>query len=212
MEKIKNMIRSIKSALEGFESASQSDQDHVARIENKIGKELPYEVKSFLVKSSEELSECTQVIFMGYEPVDLESLALMYESPNDQQACLFLYNLTSLNSDLVVGEDEAFSHIQDLEQTLEDGPKIQDLKNIVPIMSADGYYIVLWYKPDGDTEIAITTEDFCLSSIAPNIHEYLFNMEFGVVKGAFEVDEDEEFDEIEIEAPELWNERVEAIA
>ena len=41
------------------------------------------------------------------------------------------------------------------------------MKTVVPIMDASGYYIVLFYKPDGSTEIAIVTEDYCLSSLAP---------------------------------------------
>lgn len=212
MENVIGMIRVIKTTLEGFEQANEENKKNIAKIEQAIKKELPYEIKSFLTSSAEDLSESTEVIFMGYEPIDLESLDQMYDSPSDKDSCLFLGGISSLTSDYIAGEDDGFSLIQDLNSEIEDGPVFHDLKNLVPIMSGDGYYIVLMYKDDGSSEIAIATEDYCLSSIAPNLMDYLFNMEVGVRKGVFEIDEDEEYGAVEVEAPEIWNEKLEAVA
>jgi len=211
MDKIIKNIRSIKSILENLDVATPEEIQSLSKIEKAIGRKLPDEIKCFLVRGSKEVREITPSIFMGYEPIELESLVKMYESPMDNSACIFLSGFTTLDSDLNIEDDEALEQIQDLSSEVEDGPRIADLKSLVPIMSGDGYYMVLRYKPDHETELAIVTEDFCVSSQSPSISEYLFNLELGIKKGVFEVFEDEEYGEFEIIAPEIWKDKTEAV-
>ncbi|WP_318503214.1 SMI1/KNR4 family protein [Photobacterium leiognathi] len=212
MEKVIDMIKSAKTLLAGFENGSETNKEIVSSIESTIGKEIPYEIKSFLVNNPSVDAEELHPIFLGYEPIDIESISKMYADRKSEGACFFLGAFLDLSEDFVLGEDEGFEIIQDLNSEIEDGEKIYDMKNVVPIMDASGYYIVLLYKPDGSTEIAIATEDYCLSSLAPSLEEYLDNLELGISKAAFELEIYEEENEFEIEAPEIWKERVEAVA
>lgn len=212
MEKVIDIINSAKTSLAGFENGSQMNKELVSSIETAIDKELPYEIKSFLVNQSSDDSEEIHTIFMGYEPIDLESISKMYEDIKGEGSCFFLGGFLDLSKDFILGKDEGFEIIQDLNSEIEGGKKVYDMKTVVPIMDASGYYIVLFYKPDGSTEIAIVTEDYCLSSLAPSLEEYLENLELGISKGAFELEIYDEYDELEIEAPEIWKKRVEAVA
>jgi hypothetical protein len=212
VDKTINKIKEIKSTLEGLGNADESRLEFATEIENAIGKKLPREIKCFLVNSSHNLAETTASIFMGYEPIDLESIAKMYRDKKDPSACCFLGSFRELSDNLVLHENESFEIIQNLESEFDDGPQVTDMKNVVPLMDGTGYYIVLLYKFNGETEIAIATEDYCLSSIAPSLKEYLDVLQIGLEKEVFRANYDAEYDELEIEAPEIWREKLAAIA
>ena len=132
----------------------------------------------------------------------------------DAGCCLFLFECASPDEKFVLGDDEGYTVIEDLEGEVEDGVMECDMKRIVPIMEASGFYIVLFHKSDHTTEIAVAAEDYTLSSLAPSLTAYLENLKVGVEKGVFEVDMEGEFEDgyYEIEAPESWKERVDAIS
>lgn len=211
MEKVIKMINNVSGLLSGYENADNIKKAKVESIQSALGRKLPDEIKCLLVSESSELADEVSTLFMGYGPIDIESLVEMYANPGSQEACLFLCTLEDLGADLVLGGDESFELIQDLDNELEGGPNITDMKNILPILEESGCYIVVLFKDNGSSEIAIATEDYCLSSIAPSLLEYLENLQLGLDKGVFKYDYDEEYDEGEIEAPEIWRERLEAL-
>lgn len=211
MKQIIGKIDRINSMLQGFESVGGGKKSCIYQVESVIKKELPYEIRSFLVNSDATTNQDIQAIFMGYEPIPLESLCGMYLDPNDKSQCLFLATLSDLNNELIAGDDDGFQVIQDLNSEIEDGPTINDMKLVVPILAAGGYYLVLLYGADGSTEIAIATEDYCLAAVAPSLSEYLDNLRLGVEMGVFEVYIDEEHGEFDIEVPEVWKDRLEAV-
>jgi len=79
MDKLISLIESVESLLAGFEEGDSDKKSHVAAVEAAIGWELPYEVRSFLVNTSSANTEEISPIFMGYELIDVKSLARMYK-------------------------------------------------------------------------------------------------------------------------------------
>ncbi len=210
MEDIFATIAQVKSLLSGYDDASAQNKAKIEAIQDALGCEIPLEIKSFLTGATDSYVDEIATVLLGYEPIELDRLAVMYAEPESRSGCEFLSFLT-IDDELLLGADEAFEHIQDLQRELEQGQKIRDMKRVIPFADASGFYMVLMFNEDDSSEIAIATEDYCLASLAPSLSAYLDNLRLGIESCAFSCDYDEEGVLVDIVGPEIWQERVAAV-
>ncbi len=212
MKEFIDRIERLKSKLSGFEQATVEDRQMLLRLETIIGHQLPNEIKSLLVNFKEQqYSHQMASLMMGYAPFNIDEVLNAYLDPTNSTNLMFCG--LQLTENLILAEDNALSIYQDLNTTYEEGNRILDLKDVVPIMNCDGFYLVLLYKSETDTEIAVWAEDFLLSSIAPSLMDYLENLQKGIEKGIYNLNsiDGEVFLEDDYE-DEIWDKRLKAVS
>jgi hypothetical protein len=133
----------------------------------------------------------------------------MYKNPSNKENLSFLTFLNvDQNYELV---SDSFEIIETLDGEAENPEVLTDMKRVLPLFEESGVNIVLLFKTDGSTELAFTSEDFTVSTFAPSVSAHLQNLKQGLDKGVFEYEYYDEEDEYEIELPEAWSERAEAV-
>ncbi|MBU6953999.1 hypothetical protein [Hahella sp. HN01] len=204
---------------EGIDQAQKALQtDHawnaealalVQGIEGVIRRKLPSEIVALLI-NADGLPEDSALLFMGYDPIPVKAISDMYKNPQTKHGCQFLANY-EFNKEWILEEGSELSLLNDLEGEVDDEVLVDDLKRLLPLFDGDGYYMALFFKDNQETEIVIVTEDYGVSSFAPSLSEHLSNLKSGLQKGVFNCELDDEGG-FEIELPEFWSERVEAVS
>lgn len=201
MEKELSLIKEVRGCIQSSAIPKESDSKQIEEIEMKIGRLIPNEIKKYLANIQNLPSDAWE-IFLGYRPIPLDDLAAEYRDIRNSS----FFGGFGIDDSFKSAEGSELRIFNSLVGEVEEDIVVNDLSRVIPLFSGGScFYLALFYNEINETEIAIITQDSGISSLSPSIMAHLQNLEDGLKKGIYYIEDED------LTLPSTWYQRVQAL-
>lgn len=204
IEAIRRLMSVLELSADEFEPNTQA---HFDRIEAVFGKSLPPEIKRFLANEAQVSQDDCEFAFLGYRSIPIEHVKPLGSDDPDDAAKEEFIRLFRIPPEMMSEDDvDAYDIISTLNGEASEPFAVENEKNVIPLFDGGAnYFIVLHFHGDGEKQLAVATQDYCLHAFAPSLTCHLKDLIGGIESGNYTLTE--EFGVVGVEYPESWHER-----